>query len=378
MRISYLFVALIFFIATPAFSDTLTEPSTGLTLNAPKGYKLTSTAPGMYKLSKGKLYVRFMLANSPLNLSDTIKSFVKISKIKNSVTTKVSSKKRRVSGQLKGKSVVVEFISKNGLLDIAMYGGSSSRRSPSVLEPSARAVTVADIARLQAFLRSRQGGIQVPLQVQIPMRRFVAPDGGSSALVPALPGWSYSGGGGIIQASNFTQGIASLGVPVVVSRPGFGGSPPISEPRFPDAAIAVVWPQYVNVVAGAQVQVVSVQQVPGTEGWLGPNFLSALYAVRFNFNGRVWQALMLSGCFDMGSSIGWGWYHSYIAVPVGGPGGIGAALMDTWRTWDNSVASQQRLNQALQTILTTRVNGYPIDPDVFEKAAHDWDDYIRQ
>ncbi len=365
--------------ASFAANVTLTDPQTGLTVSAPKGYSL-KFSNGAYTLRKGKNYARFMLARSPLSLKDTASSFAKLSKISVKKRSN-SSKSVTIEGKLKKRSVKVVFKQVGSFVDIVTYGTLSS--SKQVTEGGAgyplrpEAITAQDIAQINRVLNTRRGGITVPLQVTIPMVRRTAPDNGSSALVPNLPGWSFSGGGGVVAGGNANQGLYSLGVPVVVGLPGFGAAVQ-SNPVGPDVAIVQVWPQYAAVTSGAQVQVLQVRELAGTAGWLGPNFLSAMYAVRFVLNGRVWVSLMVSGVFDMGSSIGWGWYQSFIAVPEDGPGGIMPALLQTWASWDNSNASAARLAQAVSTLASIRVNGFPIDPKVFEKTANAWSEYIRE
>ncbi|RMG42313.1 MAG: hypothetical protein D6719_06675 [Candidatus Dadabacteria bacterium] len=398
-------VTLVLQYAAPATSQaiSLKEPQTGLTVDAPAGYSV-SFSKGIYTLSKGKLKIRLMLARSPFSLSDTVKSYLKAARIKR-------AKKRgkgdivKIQGKLHGKSVVVMFRKAADAIEIATLSGSSGKgrvhgnkhkhkrkkrkkhkkrkkrkRSHRAVLMSAtyeaRPLTVADVLNLARILRSRRGGRTVPLQLKIPMRKYVAPDRGSSALVPDMPGWKYTGGGGVVAGGNPAQGGFALGVPVTVTVPGFSGQ--IVNPLVPpDRAIIEVWPKWVA-LGGDNLQVLSVRAVPGTNGWLGPNFFSALYAVRFTVNGVRWQGLMASGVFDIGTVLGWGWYHSYIAVPENGPGGFGPALIDTWASWDNSKASEQRLAQAIQTILNTHVQGWPIDPDVFQHAANAWDAYIRE
>ena len=58
-------------------------------------------------------------------------------------------------------------------------------------------------------------------------------------------------------------------------------------------------------------------------------------------------------------------------------GGIGAALLRTWATWDPSRDQQRRLSAAVNSIVTTNVGGGPIDQDVFDEAARKWDVYFR-
>jgi hypothetical protein len=117
--------------------------------------------------------------------------------------------------------------------------------------------------------------------------------------------------------------------------------------------------------------VTGIAAVPGSGGVLGANFESAYYTVTFVTAGRAYEALFLAGSNDLM------FYYSYIAVAAGGPGGIGLALLDTWRTWDPSAAVNVRLNQILATILTTPIPGSPIDPEVFDRANEAWSAYLR-
>ena len=66
------------------------------------------------------------------------------------------------------------------------------------------------------------------------------------------------------------------------------------------------------------------------------------------------------------------------AVNQGSDPRIGAAILRTWATWDPSRDQARRLNQALNSILTTNVGGGPIDQDVFDEAAEKWDEYFRE
>lgn len=359
-----------------AFAATLVDPTTGLTVTAPKGYKLSNNN-GVYTVKGPHSSVRFIRGRSALNIAKTVDSFVKLAKIKRASKAKKGSA-YKVTGTLSNKPILAQFKPSGEFIDVAIFKAGSAKKKNAALRELRADVTIADVLALQRIVASRRGGITLPLPVTIPMKQFVAPDGGSSALVPDLPGWSYSGGGGVISGANANQGIVNLGIPVAVSIPGFFGDPPSSNFVNSAQAIASVWPQYALRFYGAQVQVVGISEVPGTRGWFGIGTDSALYAVSFKLNGASWQALMSSWSTTIpGLSIGWYWYHSYIAVRVDGPGGIGAALINTWSSWDNSGASQARLNDALNTLLSIRVTGYPIDPEVFQKAADDWDEYIR-
>lgn len=191
-----------------------------------------------------------------------------------------------------------------------------------------------------------------PLQVAVPMRVFSA--GGASALVPNIPGWRFSGANGAIDGFRLDQGGFALGIPMAL-----GGYVPSG------TCITSVW------APGVGATVTGIAAVPGSGGVLGANFESAYCTVTFVSAGRAYEALFLAGSNDLM------FYCSYVAVAAGGPGCIGLALLDTWRTWDPSAAVNVRLNQILATILTTPIPGSPIDPEVFDRANEAWSAYLR-
>jgi hypothetical protein len=334
----------------------------------------------VYTLSKGKLYVRFMLARSPFDLKKTADSFVKLSKIK-SVKRTNKAKEVKITGTIKNKPVTIIFHPISTFIDIAMYGGQSAkRRAPQTVNGVRVATaTLADIAALQRILNTRTGGVTVPLQVPIPTAVYTAADG-TSATVPNLPGWAYNGGGGgMLSGAAAGQGVFEFGSLAVVSYPGLSG---IIVNRYTDAANAIVevWPKYAPIYTGAQVEVTGVQEIPGTDGFLAPNLSSSgLFAISVNINGEPWVGLMTSGTGVLPGAelLSYLWYHTFIAVPVNGPGGIGAALVNAWATWNHSAADAQHLAQAAATLASIQVGGGPIDPRVFQEKANAWDAYIR-
>ncbi len=355
----------------------LTDKATGLKVKAPSGFRLKASG-GIYTVTNGHQYVKFVLAHSSVGVSETTKEYIRLSALK-----KAKKKKKGstfvVTGKLKGKPVQVEFKAKGANVSIATYGGLSTGRASRSRVPLATPVTVADILTLKRIVASRRGGVVVPFSVPIPMRRLVGQDG-TSAFIPDRPGWTGSANGGVVFAANANEGIVELGVPQYVNVPpqnAYGA--PVSFIVPAGQAIVNVWPQYAA-MAGASVRLLAVQEVPGTEGWLGSfAYSSGMYAIRFTLLGRTWSGLMVSGVFSVQlDNVAWSWYHSYVAVPDNGVPGMGAALLNTWATWDNSAASQARLNQALATVLSTRAGGGPIDPEVFQAAADNWSAYIRE
>ena len=351
-----------------ADAKVLKDKKTGLKVNAPKGYRLIAKN-GVYKVTDGDAYVKFMRAYTPLSAKALAKQFKKKSKIKKSKLRK-KGKKFVLNGKLKRKQVTIEFQPKGKYVDIVTFGRKKGRLLSQPLEPvTAMAIqsdpaafaTIADVLnQLRSIAASRRGGRVLPLPVNLPMRQFSA--GGATALVPNLPGWTHDGAGGALSGGNPTQGTYGLGL----FWPLNGFVPVNSE-----AAIFQAWPA----ISGNAVQVIAVARIPNTTGWLGANFDSAMYTVRFRLAGRTWQGLMVSGSTVIGSTF-W-WYQSYVAVPEGGPGGIAQALLNTWASWDPSSAATARLNQAIRTILTTVVPGNPIDPEVFDRTVEDFTDYIR-
>lgn len=369
--IAALLAVSILFAAPTVEAKVLKDKKTGLKVKAPKGYRLKAKKNGIYTVTNGDAYVKFIRAYSPLSVKGTAKAFRKASKIKKSKLRK-KGKKYILKGRLRKKQVTIEFRRKGKYVDIITYGRKRGKLTSPIEKPiaaqdflsdPAEFLTAAEIlAQLQRIAQSRQGGRVLPLPVRIPMRRYVAPDQGSSALVPNLPGWVYDGAGGAVSGGNTNQGAFGLGL--------FWPLPSLA-PVASDTAIFQGWP----ITSNGAVQVLTVARIPNTTGWLGPNYDSAMYAVRFRLDGRNWQALMVSGSTVIGGFFYW--YQSYVGVPEGGPGGIAQALLNTWASWDNTPAANSRLNQALQTILSTPIPGNPIDPEVFDRSVEAFNEYIR-
>ena len=367
------------FSGSDLFAGVLRDRKTGLKVKAPGGFHLKAKG-GVYTVSNGHQYVKFVLAYTGVGARETADQFIKLSHIKKS-RKKKKGRAYTVTGKVKGKSVVVEFQPKGQNISIATYGGLGGGKSAKFRVPTAGRllVTVADILTLKRIVASRRGGLIIPLSTPIPMRRFTGADG-TSALIPNRPGWTAVANGGVFSAVNVNEGIVELGVPQYVNVPPWNAyGAPISPIVFAGQAIVNVFPQYAA-INGATIQITAVQLVQGTAGWLGATaYDSGMFAIRFRALGRNWNGLMVSGVSTLFmDNVAWNWYHSYIAVPDNGVPGMGAALMNSWASWDNSAASQARLNQALATVLSTRVSGYPIDPEVFQVAADNWSAYIRE
>lgn len=371
------------FLSMPLRAATLTESSTGLTVEAAKKYSIKYNNDGTYTIKKkrSKLKATFTIGISPLSAKGTADDFIatsgaKVKKYQEQNGSVLLTLKKL--GKLKNAKVRFRPVGSNGEMEVITYTGKKKKKKK---KRSARGrnlrLTAGAIRAFDRIIQSRQGGLRRQLPVTIPTRTIRAFDG-TSAVVPNLPGWTFDARDGIISGGNINQGIVNLGIPTLVLFPGqFFNGPVMGAAVPPGQAIANIWPQQAATI-GANLRVLSVQQVPGTDGWLGQNFFSGLFAVRFALAGRTWQALMVSGVAPA-TDLSWLWYHSYIAIPeVGGSAAIGNALMNTWATWDNTNANAARLQSALNTIATTPLPGNPIDPAVFDAIHQDWVDYIKK
>ncbi len=371
--------------AHTAFAVPQTEEVTGLTIDAPKKFLVGyDDATGLYTIRKKKSKTRaeLLIGTSPLTLQQTADDFISSSgmKVKKYLEQGDSI---LLKGKLGKKSAQIRFKQSGSELEVIRYYGKKKKKKKKKKRNSRRStlyprLTAAQVRLLDRILATRQGGRIVPLPVTIPTQTLRGTDG-TSALVPNLPGWSFDARDGIISGGNPTQGIVNLGIPTLVNYTGSFFNYGVKS-DFVDlpTAIANVWPQQVARLNGGTIRVLGVQAVPGTTGWLGSSYAaSGMFTVRFTFNGLTWDALFVSGAapIDFDS---WLWYHSYIAVPVGGSQVIANALVNTWSTWDNSAANATRLQNALNTILTTVVPGNPIDSDVFDAIHQQWVDYIKQ
>ncbi|MDC0358223.1 hypothetical protein OAO01_05345 [Oligoflexia bacterium] len=389
------FISAVTLVCATAWAKTLEDPATGLQVEAPNKYQLTYNGDSTYTIKKknSKTKANFVIGTTPLSAKLTADDFINASGMAVSKYSELDDSVL-LAGKLGKKNVQVRFRPVGEVMEVVTYFGNNKKNKKSkkkkkkkkkkggkkktarqALSNQVASLTLAEINILDQIIRSRQGGTVVPLPVTIPVRKLTGADG-TSAVVPDLPGWSFAAKDGIISGGNPSQGIVNLGIPSLVILPGFPHYGISNSFVSAEAAIAQVWPQAVATL-GAQVQVLGVQAVPGTNGWLGTTFASSgMFGVQFQTLGRTWQALFVSGGVPI-DAFSWFWYYSYIAVPVGSSPAIGNALMNTWATWDNSAASAKRLQDALNTIKNTVVPGNPIDPEVFDAIHQKWTDYIR-
>jgi hypothetical protein len=357
-------------------------------MNVPAGYKLTYRN-GSYTLANRVRFVKLTYGRTPLAVKPTANQIARGMKGRLSKVRAARNGKSLTARITRGKRVYQLRLRRNGMqTNVQLYGrkaqkrvrrDSTNARATSIFGPI---ITAGDIRALDRVLRSRRGARVIPFNLTVPTKRFQAQaQNGASALVPNLPGWNYNGTDtGYLAGGNLNQGSFELGGFILVSYPQFAQPGSVSG-NFTtlEAAIAQQLPQHWRLSTGGTSQVVVTAAVPveGTAGTLGPNLVSGMYQVAFTLNGRPWQGLFTVGAGDAVSGISWGMYFSYVAVPVGGPGGIMQALMNTWGTWNNDAAVKAGLQRAMNTIRTTRVPGAPIDPAVFDYTHQLWTDYIR-
>ena len=159
-----------------------------------------------------------------------------------------------------------------------------------------------------------------------------------------------------------------------------GSYPTAPFPATAGEGLSALVPQFFarSGVPGISIQVTG--QFPGSEQILGAGYVSGFLTGVATAGGRTASGVFLygAGTFDTGVDGAYANYLSYAAVNQGTDPRIGAALLRTWATWDPSRDQQRRLNEALNSILTTNVGGGPIDQDVFDEANRKWSEYFRQ
>ncbi|MBI4897613.1 MAG: hypothetical protein HY827_04525 [Actinobacteria bacterium] len=373
-----------------AGAKTLREPTTGLTLKAPKGFKLKYRNGVFSLVAKGR-YAQFMTIRSPLSLAGTGEAMLtgfKATKVKGK---KVTDTQFKASAKVRGRPVALRLKQVGVNTQVVVFGGSGKGNAAAAMadvlgRPTvhAAALSAGQIAALDRILRTRAGEPVRRANVGIPFKQFQAPvNNGASAEVPDLPGWDFNGTDtGYLYGGHPTDGFFELGGYIFVNYP----SSPFPYPQYPtadmplpDGALQNVWPAWKKLSGNYDVVFQQVAPIAGTENNLGTGYLSQAYEALFTVNGRPLRGVFNIGVSDnAGSWFTWGLYYSCAAEAVDGPAGILQALFHTWGSWNNSAASVARVQTALQTIASTRpIGGGPIDPDVFQNAADNWSEYIR-
>jgi hypothetical protein len=281
---------------------------------------------------------------------------------------------------------VLELRRSGAYLRIATYASGGARKASAVASPQARAaITASQIALLRQIAQTANGGRPIALGDDVRLKPFTAQDGSATAFVPDRPGWQFDGLRGVIEGANPNEGAFAFGVVFYVQTPATFIL--LRDPRFPQApgfldaagSLTTAVPEWLSTCCRAQMANVQITgTMPGSEQFLGPGYSSGFFTATFTLNGRAWQGVFLIGSNPTTGVDGTFYvYYSYVAVPVGTSPAIGAALLQTWASWNPSADQARRRNETLATILSTHFSGGPIDQAVFDEAAARWDAYIR-
>lgn len=381
-----------------AEAKVLRDGKTGFRLDAPRGSKLKRSGD-VYVVTRKR--TRFTIATvgggqSPSAAGTELAralgaSASKVRKSKKSYSATLTPRKggaaTAVAIRKRGKRLVVGRTTGKATAATASRaagqagGTQATGRAAIAIRPRATAaITTAEIALLRQLVNTTTGGRPIVLGSGIPLRRFTAPDGSATAFVPDRAGWAYNGASGGIDGTNVNEGSFAFGIAVPVLTPGsFGsGTGQFIESPFVDAgtALRTVFPAFIARLGG-NVAITSATPFPGSQQLLGANYNSGFFAVTLNFNGAAFDGVFLIGTAPIDGQY-WLMYYSFAIVRRGADPRIGPALLEAWASWNPGADQQRRVNQTLQTILTTQVAGGPIDQAVFDEAAAKWSAYIRE
>ncbi|MGB2712065.1 MAG: hypothetical protein WBC33_11165 [Conexibacter sp.] len=372
--------------AAAPLTTTLRDAKTGFSIRVPSGFTLKQRT-GIYTIASGRLklvYTRARTGQMPAQAGAAI------ARAARARTSKRTTGKRSFRATLTNATGtrVLEIRRSGKFLKIATYtsGSPRSRRAASAGPRARAAITAGEIALLRQIAATANGGRPIVLGSGVRLRPFTAQDGSATAFVPDLPGWQFNGLRGVIEGGNANQGAFAFGVTFFVQTPATFVL--LRDARFPQApgfldaagALTGVLPQWFGLCCNTQLANVQITgRFPGSELFLGAGYFSGFFTATFTLNGRPWQGIFLLGTNPTTGVDGTFFvYYSYVAVPVGAPPAIGASLLETWASWNPSADQARRRNETLATILTTRFAGGPIDQAVFDKAAADWSEYIRE
>jgi len=361
------------FTATPsAQAATITEPRTGVSVTAPKGYKLTY-ANSVFSLAGKAGTAQFTSVRSPLTRAATRKTVLSGVKAKKVSTVTNTAKTFLATAKVKRRPVTIRLRTKAGVTQVVVFRTNARAQAKGL---NAKATP---FSALDKILRSATGQQIQDFNIGIPTKRYQVPvQNGASATVPNLPGWQYGGTDtGYIYGAHPEDGAFEFGGTVFVSKPGAPTGPGFAVaplPADPAGALVNAFPAY-KALAGTQISIDQVTPITPADASAG--FLSQYFEARLSSGGSQFRGIFKMGISDYTFTT-WILYFSYAIERINGPSGILSAELGAWSTWNNSAASLQRMQEALRSISETRpVGGGPIDEDVFQNAADAWNEYIR-
>lgn len=362
-------------------AKTLRSPG-GFSVKAPHGFRV-SRRGNTYTVSNGRVAFSYARVRGAGSASSAGRGLARALRARISSSSGGASRWRARLSVARRLQVIA--LRRSGAYLVVLRFRDARRARAASAAPAARAaLTGAELAALERIARTARGGAPQTLSDSLPMKQFVAPDGRSRALVPAGPGWQYSGGGGQIIVGHPRLGGVSLGLPFFIQYPDSIGAKypqyPIAN-YTPDAAVAVeqVFPDYFR-RQGSDVRSIRFARIlgrpTGTLGFAGSG--SAVYGViAVNVGGKPYQGLIYAAVGRDDSIFASYAYTSYLIVPAGSDPRVFVSLLRTWQTWDPSADQRARLAQTLNTLASIDYGGGAIDPEVFDAAAAKWDDYIR-
>lgn len=381
-------VASLILVPVAADARKLRHKASGFSTVAPKGYKLRHSDDGVYTIQNKKSFVRVLLVESTNDAGFAGEEILRaaggqvLARAPSTVDTFAATV------LLNGAQLEYEVARTGENLRVATYGPRPPKSKKARLRPlglgGALQLTPEQLAALRQIVGGIQGGQAIRLQGDIPLRPFVTADRSAQAFVPDLPGWTAGGTQGAVEGGKVDEGIFAFGISYIVQLPTNPfpnpqlptAFPPLNQQQLPQVMFGEVLPQWFRICCNTQVgNPQNVTLVPQSEGILGG--ISGMYSLTLTAGGRQVQALFNVGAADVGLGFGWAFYYSMIGVVLPARPGLGAALMQTWASWDPSADQARRRNETLFTILTTNFGGGPIDWAVFDAAAAKWSEYIR-
>ena len=325
--------------AAPASWVTLRDARTGFSVQAPRGFRL-GVQKGVYVLRQGERTITF---------SRTV------------TDARPAAYGDALLRQIGGK--VVSRQAGDDALAAAVDGDAGRetfviRRAGEHLEvttgraPTAAALAVADVERVGG---SAKGGIALRAPSggsggALTLKPYRTPDGGATAMVPGDPGWNIDGGQGVVLGSS-EKGAFLLGRTYKVflpqSAPQGGGPVPVS-PYVDDPAEAAA-----QVLPKVNPSATNIRVRRTVRTGVLPSFsASGMYVFDYDLDGKPWTSVATVGVDspDRYSNFIWSLYYSGIGVPSGSDPGVGASLLEVWRSWDPSGAIAQRSAQARELL----------------------------
>ncbi len=414
---------------TTAAAQVLTAG--GVSIDAPAGYTLTTTASGSFLLSSDTRRVTFVRVQSGQPLAGVGAAvYAAVTTHDSPPTTTADSYSFTMAESGSRYQVLVKPAagagSAAGQFDVLRVGARTADAAPGPAGPATKTKTPArcrgrivkvkgkaakcvlkkvvkkvvkkpvrkshaidgafrppdttELTDVLGLLGKRTAQPVVPAGLPLPMRDCQAP--GAHAQVIDIPGVGCDGAKGSFLWGADGYGSVHLGQPFLVNTPAnqFPSGPIVATWSSPAQAFADVWPQELKDYSGVTATVTSVTPIPGTENFIpgSPSGLVSFHATVTGAKTVEVDGIALSAYIDsFNGGVTWNWYSSVIAVFKGAPPGTGNALMTTWQSLDASAGIRDRLAAIAETIRTTQAPGGPIDPTVFQRTVDNFGAYLN-